>query len=315
MTPGWSATPTELLDIAIDWQMQLRAAPDSETLHRAVAAWRAAAPAHEQAWRQAERSWQLLGEALPAVTPPRRARRRWRLPTAAALAACLLLALAPSLVLNLRADAVTGAGETRLLTLADGSVVHLGADSALAVDMNGPRREAQLLRGQAYFEVAPDAARPFIVHTGSLQVSVLGTAFDVRVGRAATTVAVAHGAVGVQGAGAALPLAERLAPGDRLRYDHALRRFERDSLPPALVAAWRDGRLSVQDVPVIDVVETLQRYRAGRIVLADDSLAGQRVTGSYDLRHPQRALEAVVLAHHGRLRQLSPLLTWVDAAP
>ena len=43
MTPGRSASPTELLDIAIDWQMQLRAAPDSEALHRAVAAWRAIA--------------------------------------------------------------------------------------------------------------------------------------------------------------------------------------------------------------------------------------------------------------------------------
>jgi transmembrane sensor len=74
----------------------------------------------------------------------------------------------------------TSAGERRAFDLPDGSRITLDADSVLNVQMLPDRRSLQLARGEAYFEVAKDAARPFLVRAGGAVVRAVGTAFDVR---------------------------------------------------------------------------------------------------------------------------------------
>src|SRR4029077_19161785 len=77
-------------------------------------------------------------------------------------------------------DASTDIGERSLLVLADGSKVTLNTASAVHADYTGPERRVTLVRGEAFFDVAKDHTRPFVVSAGSRNVIAVGTAFDVR---------------------------------------------------------------------------------------------------------------------------------------
>ena len=127
-----SAHPGGLVwDRALDWLLRIEAAPGDRLLRAQRDAWLAEQPSHAAAYRQAERVWRLTGAASPATGPSRpvRWRRGGLALAAAALAACLVLWLATSVLV--RADYRTGAGETRDVALPDGSTVSLDADSAI----------------------------------------------------------------------------------------------------------------------------------------------------------------------------------------
>ena len=83
---------------------------------------------------------------------------------------------------------MTATGESRTVTLADGSQVNLSGGSAIGVDITSEERRVRLLSGEAFFDVAHDAARPFTVEAGEARIVVLGTAFDVALDPSATTV-------------------------------------------------------------------------------------------------------------------------------
>ncbi|PRC10267.1 histidine kinase [Pseudomonas poae] len=224
---------------------------------------------------------------------------------AAAIAACLVVALAPSLVLRWQADYRTGFGETRDITLSDGSVVQLDSHSAIAVDIAGTHRDVRLLTGQAFFKVMPDKSKPFHVWTKTLQVTVTGTAFNVDSARDNPSVAVQQGSVNVDERQAGRHLAS-LVPGQRLtlRADRA----ELSTFSPSQAAAWRQGQLIADDLPISEVLTQLRRYTPGIIVLRDAKLGAQRVTGVYDLRKPQAALQAVLQPHGAKVTAYSPWL-------
>ena len=88
--------------------------------------------------------------------------------------------LAPTdLFLAWRADHYASVGETRFVTLEDGSHVHLDSRSAIAVRYDGSQRRIALLQGEAWFEVAPNKDRPFVVEAAGGSVTARGTAFDL----------------------------------------------------------------------------------------------------------------------------------------
>lgn len=312
-----------LIEQATDWLLRLEEAPGDAGVRAAAEAWRAADPAHARAWISAERAYRLFAQAPRASRPMSPSRpaaglparktpsRRW-LAGAAALAACLLLLYLPGMLAYVRADIATATAELRQVTLEDGTVVDLAAQSALDVQFSAKRRSVMLLAGQAFFQVVSQPGRPFDVHAGDLTVTVVGTAFDVRLSADAAAVGVEHGAVEVSSAGAGAPLAVRLGAGDQLtvgRRDGALRRT---TVPPEEVASWRDHKLFVEGATVGEVVEELRRYNAGWIVLADASLARQQVTGLYDLRDPARALRILVAPLGGSVREITPLVKVVS---
>jgi transmembrane sensor len=101
----------------------------------------------------------------------------------------------------------TDIGEQRVMTLDDGSIVHLNSHSKFRVHMSHERRQIELLEGQALFEVAHDTARPFIVDSGNVSVRAVGTQFDVNQTRAGTVVTVVEGRVRIESVPAS-PLAQ-----------------------------------------------------------------------------------------------------------
>src|SRR5262249_33751548 len=91
----------------------------------------------------------------------------------------------------------TGIGEQHRITLADGSIVELNAQSKIRVRYKDRRRDVELLDGQALFQVAHDTTRPFIVHTDSTNIRAVGTQFDVYRKSTGTVVTVLEGTVAV----------------------------------------------------------------------------------------------------------------------
>jgi len=301
---------------ALQWLIALREAPQDAALRGRLKAWLEASSAHRAAWQEARRTWDLLAAAGPAqASAPRRARmrftalhgrkRRWRAVASAALAACLLAYLVPVLSLQLEADFVTAAGADEMVVLPDGSRLHLDAGSAVAVDYGAGARRVRLLAGAVFAEVVPDAARPFSVVAQSVESSALGTAFEVRRAESGTFVAVARGVVGAEDPGTAL--SERLEAGDWLHVERS-GAARRGTAGEDQVAAWRHGRLAVNDWPLGDVVDALRRHFRGSIVMLNDGLAARRVTGFYDLADPAAALRAAVYPYGARVHRLTP---WV----
>jgi transmembrane sensor len=224
------------------------------------------------------------------------------------MAACLLFFPPASLLVRFQSDYSTSVAELRRLILEDGTVVHLGPRSALDVHYTPARRSLRLLAGEAMFEVTANRARPFVVGAAELEITVTGTVFDVRLAPASTTVDIQSGSVAVR-YDRGTPAAElRLSPGDRLVVDPAAGTVLHDRISPEDVAPWRDGRLFVKAATIAQVVEELRRYQPGWILIADDRLAAQQVTGLYDLHDPVRALRALVQPSGGRVQQVTPFL-------
>ena len=302
---------------ALDWLIQLQDEPDDVALQARFQRWHGQSAEHQRAWAEAQQTWELLGTAgkSPATVhrlPPRR-QNRWRYYSGALAAAVLALALMSPPALNYwrGADYSTGTAEVRTIHLDDGSSLSLAAGSAIKIDYQPATRQVRLLQGEAYFEVQPDASRPFRVLAGKVTTTVLGTAFDVKMADNVVAVAVNHGRVQVSAPDMPPGLTAPLQKGDWLRVGSD-GQGDRGQQQADSVGAWRHGRLLVKDRSVAQVVDEIGRYYHGVIMVTDNALASRHVTGMYDLNNPQQALQAVALAHDARVRQISPWLTLIS---
>jgi transmembrane sensor len=296
---------------ATRWLILLQEQPDDRALKATFEAWLAASPANAAAWAETSDLGALIAKSPPRhrhawerTKPARRAGKVAAAISALAVAAAIVIALAPNLLLRFTADYATGTAELRAISLPDGSLVRLAADSAIDVDYAVGERRVRLMAGGAFFEVEPDAARPFTVAAETIETTVLGTAFDVRLQGDGATVAVRDGSVRVERAGALL---DRLGPGDWIRaMDSGA--VEQGAGPPDQAGAWVRGELIARDQPVSDIVDQLRGYFHGAIFVTDDALAAGRITGLYDLTDPVQTLRAIALTHDAKLLRISP---WV----
>ncbi|WP_077963414.1 FecR family protein [Ensifer adhaerens] len=314
--------PEALLEEAMDWFLELKARPNCRDTEAAFQVWLSRSELHARSWEAALKTWRLLGEVPPAhehlwrgakpqIARERSSRRRMAGGLVAgaavfALAACLALFVSlPSLFLWWHADHVTDTAQSRTIALADGTTVELGGGSAIATEIGAGSRHVRILKGEAYFNVARDPSRPFVVEAGGVEVSVLGTAFDVQLASTETTVELAHGTVAVSYSGNEHKQNFELAPGEMATVSHATGAVSRSAIAPDEIGAWRSGRMFVNNVTVAAAAERLQRYHSAWIAVPQPGLAGQRVTGVYDLKDPDRALQALVQPFGGKVRAVT----------
>lgn len=235
-----------------------------------------------------------------------RPQRRWLVPPAIGLAVfCLVWLVTPNLLQNWQADIVTGRQVVSQITLPDGSLARLGADTALQLDFSGAKRRVRLLRGEAYFDVRHDGEGVFTVAVETGEVRDIGTRFNVDVGDEATNVVVSQGAVAVLGT--LDRVATTLREGQRVALAHG-RTQTVEKVDPALPLSWMSGRLVVENMRVKDVVKTLQRHAAGRIAVRG-SLADRRISGTFPLTDAEASLETIADAVGGSIMRVTPLLT------
>lgn len=322
--------PDRVLDAATGWAFRLQDAPDDAGLQAELADWLAESPLHGEAWALTQRAWQITSRTQPVfadewparpalssapsnVTPLRSRRFGLRL-AGLAIAACLLLVFAlPVLRVQLNASHATSIAEIREVLLEDGTRVTLAARSAIAVSFSTGARNVTLLEGAAYFEVVPDSARAFTVRAGDIATSVTGTAFDVAMTDRTVSVAVASGSVRVSRRDSpASPLAD-LRAQQGVMVDRASGTVVETALQPDAVAAWRKGRLIVENALLTDVVAALDRSHPGSIAVASVGLRGKRVTGVYDLGDPAGALKVLSAPYGGVVREFTPYLLVLSA--
>ena len=301
-------TDTRLSDEAIDWLVRLNSGKADRADHAGFALWRAQSDAHEHAAAEAEALWYGIGRAGDERRATERRHTR-RAVLGLGLVATGGLAVYPAGLIGpgLFADHVTGAGETRVVDLADGSRVRMNAASALSLDFRDDLRRLTLHYGQAIFEVAHDPGRPFIVEASGGRTRAIGTAFDIDIRPASVVVTVLEGVVGVSRDGDPAEAVEASA-NHRVRYGEGQGVGDPVPVDADTATAWRRGKLIFNNRPLGEVVTEIDRQIGGRIVIANRRLAKLEVTGVFDLKNPQSVLDAISRSLPVRVVRL-PLLT------
>lgn len=190
----------------------------------------------------------------------------------------------------------TAKGEVRLVPLEDGSSFTLNTDSEVRVHYGSHERKVELARGEALFDVAPDAARPFMVVAGDTRVRAVGTSFTVkRIADAPVEVLVRQGEVEIVRP-AATP--ERVAANVRAVVPPQAATVAATLAPAQMVRelAWREGMLAFEDMPLADAAAEFARYSDVRIVLADPAIGRETVTGLYAANNPRGFARSVALS-------------------
>lgn len=326
--------PDNLSEIAVDWLVKLRGGNLSEAQTHMFADWISQDPRHAAAFGKAEDFFNKMAvyarhprpkdvEPMPLakITAPKRTFRPW-LTIPLALAASWLIVIGlilpeqSSLLDNLLSDYHTGTGEIRDIQLADGSHLLLNTNTAVSVDYQSSLRMITLHHGQVRFTVAEDRQRPFEVKADSIVVRALGTIFDVyRKETDSIEVVVQEHAVAarIEKAGAVNqdePSSQAtIQAGQQLLYkgESTLPRPNNINLTQA--SAWQNHRLFINNQPLSELVEELNRYRIGRIYLTDNHLKNLPVTGVFPLDDPEEILSSVHKVLGLRETRLSPL--WV----
>jgi len=337
----------QVIEQASEWFITLRDPSVSVVDRTQFADWLRASPLHTCAYLQVAGLWldaaQLRGDLptdLPATeliafpTPAGAESVRERIRVRRPLLRTRLLVAAAALFAFLAAGGLgwhlwvstysTGVGEQRALTLEDGSIVRLNSRSRIRVHFSPSRREIDLLDGQALFQVAKDAGRPFVVDSGSVAVRAVGTQFDVYRKVAGTVVTVVEGRVAVAMIGWPTFGAHPVPPSTSARPDSALRSARRTDAPVApatdavvsdnewlvlageqltvassgaveprqranlsVATSWLRDEWVFEGRPLSEVVDEFNRYSRRPLIVADPTLAQWRVSGVFHSTDPE----------------------------
>lgn len=188
----------------------------------------------------------------------------------------------------------TASGEIRRVALPDGSIVMVNTASDVAATVAGERRDVKLRDGEAWFQVAHDKSRPFIVEAGKVRVRAVGTAFSVRRRDDGATILVTEGVV------------ETWVDGhkaERIRIAAGSRGFVSDNSGLIEVAsaagaidrslAWRTGNLAFNDDSLRHAVEELNRYNNRKIFIDSPALGQETVVGYFRVDQPDEFARAI----------------------
>lgn len=269
--------------------------------------WLQASTAHYIAFIRLEAAWEhgLRLKALsagepPGVVPPPgqwkvspfvtqqatpgKTRRGWIKP--AAIAAGIVMFVAGGffwLNTSFNGDRyATPVGGIASLPMADGSKITLNTDSEIRVALDDSERLIELKQGEAFFEVARDPNRPFVVNVGRRRVVAVGTQFSVRRQGEEIRVVVTEGLVRLENKGGDSAEAPQLAVGAvaHVRPDKVL--IESKTIPEAEdTLSWRTGYLVFHEHSLGEAVAEFNRYNTQHIVIADPSVATIRFSGKF----------------------------------
>ncbi len=215
-----------------------------------------------------------------------RLRRRW------ALAASVLAAIAASLILYtwpFGSTYRTPVGGIASVPMSDGSKVTLNTDSKIRLAVTETERRVELERGEAFFEVAKDPDRPFVVAAGGKRVVVVGTQFSVRRDRSDVRVFITEGTVRIEDetepaarAGSNENKLFTLSAGSIARASNAGVLIQEATVPEIeSYLSWRTGHLIFRDTALADAIAEFNRYNTRKILIEDPAVAAIRVSGKF----------------------------------
>jgi len=213
-------------------------------------------------------------------------------------ASLALIALANVIIYQtiFKVDSVTiqAADITRSVSLPDGTTVLLNKQSRITYASNFANSRNVTLRGEAFFEVAHDAERPFVIGTGEANVRVLGTSFNVRAyeNDSLQEVFVSSGKVRVTAKNKSL----ELRPGDLGVVNTRTHLLRSETPSPENQLAWKTGKLVFRKTSLVEVVHTLEHYFQISITLKNPVLEKCRFTSSFTNPTLDEVIEAISLS-------------------
>jgi len=214
----------------------------------------------------------------------------WALAATATLAVTVIIGLQffrpqpigvlPSTPLAAATQFSTVHGEQKRQRLADGSVMHLNTDTTVLVTYSKDLRQVRLSRGQAVFEVVHDASRPFRVSAGSVEITDVGTKFDVYIQDDSTRVTVMEGRVSVvSGSSGTRPLL--LAAGDQVRVTRGQLPAVASPVDAGQATAWMRRQIAFQHQPLGEVVAEFNRYTSKPMEIETPGLRTLQISGVF----------------------------------
>ena len=269
--PEWSCDDEDALQLWLE-----------ESLSHKAAYWRLA-----HGWRMADRIASLGLDRPPPRIPSGTKASWWAFAAAASLAGVLVLggiqfnshpaSSAPPSHFS------TPVGGRLTVPLVDGSKVELNTATVVRTTVNDKRREVWLDRGEAYFEVAHLAGRPFIVHAGDRTVTVLGTKFAVRRDGEKVTVSVIEGRVKIDDAAKPdeVPAAIITAGDVALAQGPSTLLSVKSEVRIAATLGWRNGVLNFDHTSLADAASEFNRYNSKHIVVGDAASRDIRIGGTF----------------------------------
>jgi transmembrane sensor len=290
-------------DQAADWFVRLQSDAAADTDWAEFEAWLAADPAHLSAYDSVEALWVLLDDSdgslrtslkaandgLPRQDMTRLSLRGKRQPWAVAitaLAASVAIVIGGVAYWSQRpAETVvyqTARGPGRVVSLEDGTRLHLNTRSTVTVRLDRDARRVEMADAEAAFDVAKDARRPFLITVGDRQIRVVGTEFNVLHHSGRLVLTVRRGIVEVRplGADGGEPL--RLVKGSQLTH-HEGGGDSVQSVEPDAAFAWQSGYLVYADQALADVAADLSRYLPTPVRVDDGQIASLRFSGVLQL--------------------------------
>ena len=287
--------------------------------------WHARDEANRLAWARVERAWDGSGamrtearilEIRERALANRRRRKAWVRPAIAASMALAVLGgafgfqqytsvspAAPA-VADSR-ELSTGVGQQGTLRMADGSLITANTATVLTVAESDTRRSTALRGGEAFFEVAKNPRKPFVVTAGRITVTALGTRFAVRETNARVDVNLADGRVRVD-----MPAVEGrpaqsaiLLPGQELVWNG--RGYRTGAVEVERRLAWRKGVMDFDRVPLAEAVAEINRYSPQEIIVSSPALARHPISGTFRIGVTRGFLQSLEAAGIARVENES----------
>jgi transmembrane sensor len=303
-----SSNAQSVSDQATAWFARLHADDVSAGEQEQFKNWYRESPQHAQAYDKMALLWEMLEapgkrvharleaeqSSAPAARPPLRGKQspyagRFMATTALALIALLSYQL-PAHYQNWRSDYYTAPGKQLTVALSDGSRLTLNTDTAIAVHLADKQRNIELLRGEAYFQVSPDKNRPFVVSNGTANARAVGTAFSVKKTADDMRVVVSEGTVEVSAG---------KADSTALVHINQQVDYQQGRIGPVITSdlmetlAWQRGQLIFKRQPLSRVIQEVNRYRSGQIVILNPKLKERIVSGVFDTADPAAVVDGI----------------------
>jgi ferric-dicitrate binding protein FerR (iron transport regulator) len=172
-------------------------------------------------------------------------------------------------------------------TLSDGSIVTLNKNTRLSYPASFKTKTRTVkLKGEAFFKVTPDKTKPFIVDAGNVDITVVGTAFNVKNYDSTTQVIVESGIVQVSSGDQTI----QLHKGEKVFIKHNGAAFERSVVKDSLYNYYRTRQIICNNTPLPDVIATINQAYNTHIVLGDDVLQQLRLSTTFK----EESLETVI---------------------
>jgi len=295
--PGDISEPDLLLDEALDWVVRLKAGEPTRADIDALQIWRDQSPGHEAAFKKAARllrhaaiaaqelaDQQPTGHAAPAMQrPPRMMARRAVLGGAIAAAAAGYMVVRPPLGLwpslaELSADYRTGKGEQRKVLVTADVALELNTQTSVALRSAENDTQIELISGEASVAAKRQSSRPLVMLAANGRITAAEADFNARCLDGMVSVTCLDGLVDVTQGGNAV----RLHKGEQVSY--SMSGIEASvAVDPEQVTAWQAGLLIFRDRPLASVVNEVNRYRPGQIIIANADLKRRLVNGTFQL--------------------------------